>query len=80
MTQFSGKDLLAPALGIHTEANDGASIQKSVVRKVESAFGREEGEDTDSRNDAWIAALVIQHDLALFAREAHFDHLPQLVR
>lgn len=31
-------------------------------------------------NDVWIAALVIQHDLALFARDAHFDHLPQLAR
>lgn len=31
-------------------------------------------------NDVWIAALVLQHDLALFARDDHFDHLPQLVR
>jgi tRNA(fMet)-specific endonuclease VapC len=31
-------------------------------------------------NDLWIAALVIQHDLALCARDRHFDHLPQLVR
>lgn len=31
-------------------------------------------------NDLWIAALVIQHDLTLFARDAHFDHLPQLAR
>jgi tRNA(fMet)-specific endonuclease VapC len=31
-------------------------------------------------NDLWIAALVIQHDLSLFARDRHFDHLPQLVR
>lgn len=31
-------------------------------------------------NDMWIAALVLQHDLALFARDRHFDHLPQLVR
>jgi predicted nucleic acid-binding protein len=29
-------------------------------------------------NDIWIAALVVQHDLALFARDQHFDHLPQL--
>jgi predicted nucleic acid-binding protein len=28
----------------------------------------------------WIAALVLQHDLALYARDRHFDHLPQLVR
>jgi tRNA(fMet)-specific endonuclease VapC len=31
-------------------------------------------------NDIWIAALSIQHDLPLFARDSHFDHLPQLVR
>lgn len=31
-------------------------------------------------NDLWIAALVVQHDLLLLARDAHFDHLPQLPR
>ncbi len=31
-------------------------------------------------NDIWIAALVVQHDLLLMARDAHFDHLPQLSR
>jgi len=31
-------------------------------------------------NDMWIAALVLQHSLVLFAREAHFDALPQLMR
>jgi tRNA(fMet)-specific endonuclease VapC len=31
-------------------------------------------------NDLWIAALVLQHDLCLYARDRHFDHLPQLVR
>jgi len=31
-------------------------------------------------NDIWIAALVLQHSLVLFARDAHFDALPQLVR
>ena len=31
-------------------------------------------------NDMWIAALVLQHDLALCARDGHFDRLPQLVR
>jgi predicted nucleic acid-binding protein len=28
----------------------------------------------------WIAALALQHSLVLFARDAHFDHLPQLMR
>jgi len=31
-------------------------------------------------NDLWIAALAIQHHLTLFARDAHFDHLPQIPR
>ena len=31
-------------------------------------------------NDVWIAALVLQHALTLYARDAHFDHLPQLMR
>lgn len=31
-------------------------------------------------NDMWIAALVLQHSLALCARDAHFDSLPQLTR
>lgn len=31
-------------------------------------------------NDMWIAALVLQHSVALFARDAHFDALPQLTR
>ncbi len=31
-------------------------------------------------NDMWIAALVLQHALVLFARDAHFDVLPQLLR
>jgi tRNA(fMet)-specific endonuclease VapC len=29
-------------------------------------------------NDIWIAALVIQHELFLFARDRHFDHIPQI--
>ena len=31
-------------------------------------------------NDMWIAALVTQHGLTLYARDAHFDQLPQLPR
>jgi tRNA(fMet)-specific endonuclease VapC len=31
-------------------------------------------------NDMWLAALVLQHSLALHARDKHFEHLPQLVR
>lgn len=31
-------------------------------------------------NDLWIAALVLQHNLALHDRDRHFDQLPQIVR
>lgn len=31
-------------------------------------------------NDIWIAALALQHDLPLYARDHHFDHIPQLDR
>lgn len=31
-------------------------------------------------NDMWIAALVLQHDIRLYDRDAHFDHLPQVKR
>jgi tRNA(fMet)-specific endonuclease VapC len=31
-------------------------------------------------NDLWLAALVVQHNLHLFARDRHFDALPQLAR
>jgi predicted nucleic acid-binding protein len=31
-------------------------------------------------NDIWIAALVLQHDLVLFDRDSHFDHVERLAR
>jgi len=31
-------------------------------------------------NDLWIAALVVEHNLNLFSRDRHFDHLPQIPR
>ena len=31
-------------------------------------------------SDIWIAALVAEHNLTLFSRDHHFDHLPQLPR
>lgn len=29
-------------------------------------------------NDLWIAALVVEHGLALCTRDEHFEHLPQI--
>jgi len=31
-------------------------------------------------NDIWIAALAIEHDLILYSRDTHFDHIPVLPR
>ena len=31
-------------------------------------------------HDIWIAALTLQHGVTLYARDKHFDHLPQLMR
>lgn len=31
-------------------------------------------------NDIWIAALALEHDLALVTRDHHFAHIPQLLR
>ena len=30
-------------------------------------------------NDLWVAALAVQHGLALLSRDEHFAHLPQLL-
>jgi len=31
-------------------------------------------------NDIWLAALVLQHNLVLHARDRHFEYLPQIIR
>lgn len=31
-------------------------------------------------NDIWIAAIVLQHDLALLTGDAHFSSLPHIAR
>lgn len=31
-------------------------------------------------NDIWIAALAVQHGLALYTRDEHFSRLPQIAR
>jgi tRNA(fMet)-specific endonuclease VapC len=46
-----------------------------------SVFRQLRGQGTPiPTNDIWIAALVLQHDLLLYARDQHFDQLPQLAR
>ena len=43
------------------------------------AYLRKKGKPIPT-NDLSIAALVLQHQLVLFDRDADFDHLPQLAR
>jgi predicted nucleic acid-binding protein len=43
------------------------------------AYLRRKGKPVPT-NDLWIAALVLQHNLVLFDRDAHFDNLPQIAR
>jgi predicted nucleic acid-binding protein len=43
------------------------------------AYLRKKGKPIPT-NDLWIAALVVQHQLVLFDRDADFDNLPQLGR
>lgn len=31
-------------------------------------------------NDIWIAAIVLQHDLTLFTRDRHFEHVSRIQR
>ena len=31
-------------------------------------------------NHLWIAALVLEHDLALITRDRHFERIPQVIR
>jgi predicted nucleic acid-binding protein len=40
---------------------------------------RKQGTSTPT-NDMWLASLVVQHNLALRARDEHLDHLQQMAR
>ena len=40
---------------------------------------REQGKPIP-QNDIWIAAIALQHNLALLSRDGHFDNIPQLRR
>ena len=54
---------------------------ESTTRHYAALFGQLRKQGTPiPTNDLWIAALVLQHDLELHSRDAHFDRLPQLRR
>lgn len=82
------------ASGARTEQNEANLVRFLDSRRVDLMFADEDTTHHYARlfhqlrrqgtpiptNDLWIAALVVQHELHLFARDAHFDHLPQIPR
>jgi tRNA(fMet)-specific endonuclease VapC len=80
--------------GTRSEENEAALVRFLDRRRVDVLFASEGTTHHYGRlfqqlrrqgtpiptNDLWIAALVIQHELHLFARDAHFDHLAQIPR
>ena len=80
--------------GTRTGENEANLVRFLDSRRVETLFADEDTTHHYARlfhqlrrqgtpiptNDLWIAALVVQHELHLFARDAHFDHLAQLPR
>ncbi len=80
------------ALGKYGVENEGILLKFLMKPQVSVLFGdhqtthfyaslyrqlRQQGTPIPT-NDMWIAALVLQNNLALFARDRHFDHLPQI--
>ncbi len=82
------------AAGAQTSENEANLVRFLDSRRVDVVFADESTTHHYARlfhqlrrqgtpiptNDLWIAALVVQHELRLFARDAHFDHLPQIPR
>lgn len=66
--------LLKPGVGILYADDQTTYHYASVYRQL-----RKQGTPIPT-NDIWIAALILQHSLVLFARDTHFDSLPQLTR
>ncbi len=66
--------LLKPGVGVLYADDQTTHHYANIYRQL-----RKQGSPIPT-NDMWVAALVLQHSLALFARDTHFDRLPQLVR
>jgi tRNA(fMet)-specific endonuclease VapC len=64
--------LLKPGVGILYADDQTTYHYANVYRQL-----RKQGTPIPT-NDIWIAALILQHSLVLFARDAHFVTLPQL--
>ena len=66
--------LLKPGVGVLYADDQTTHHYASIYRQL-----RKQGTPIPT-NDMWIAALVLQHSLALLARDGHFESLPQLAR
>lgn len=80
--------------GTRPGQNDATLVRFLDSRRVDPVFPDEESTHHYARlfqqlrrqgtpiptNDLWIAALVVQHQAHLYARDAHFDHLAQIPR
>lgn len=66
--------LLKPGVGILYADEQTTHHYATVYRQL-----RRQGTPIPT-NDMWIAALVLQHSLALYDRDTHFNALPQLMR
>lgn len=66
--------LLKPAVGVLYADEQTTHHYSAIYRQL-----RKQGTPIPT-NDMWIAALILQYSLALFARDIHFDALPQLTR
>lgn len=66
--------LLKPGVGILYADEQTTHHYAAVYRQL-----RKQGTPIPT-NDMWIAALALQHSLALCDRDAHFDTLPQVTR
>ncbi len=70
LTRFFGKPGVEPLFADDETTHHYAALYRQL---------RKQGTPIPT-NDLWIAALVVQHRLTLYARDRHFDHLPQLDR
>jgi tRNA(fMet)-specific endonuclease VapC len=66
--------LMKPGVGVLYAGDQTTRHYASLYRQL-----RNQGTPIPT-NDLWIAALVLENSLSLYARDAHFDHLPQIVR
>jgi predicted nucleic acid-binding protein len=65
----------------YTDLARGVPKVEQTTRHYATVYRQLRGQGTPiPTNDLWITALVLQHELVLCDRDAHFDNLPQITR